>query len=290
MEEIVSMSIRKAAAAGTFYPSDPERLAQQVDRFLESVPDDSLGGRPMILVEPHAGYVYSGQVAAHGYGLLRHLDVSSVVVISPSHMDRFPFASVFDGDAYETPLGRIDIDEDLCRQIVTSGGPLERSSRGHLQPGLAHKEHALEVQLPFLQRVLGSFRIVPVVMGSQTWEICEALGNALAPLLGRRDVLIVASSDLSHFYPYDVAREKDDRFCRLLETMDPIKLYEAVERRHCEACGAGPVVATLVARKASGRGRCRVLCQANSGDVTGDRDRVVGYASAVVVDVVSEID
>jgi hypothetical protein len=227
--------------------------------------------------------MYSGQVAAHGYKLLQGRDVRTVAVLSPSHMEYFPFASVYDGDAYETPLGRIDVDKDAARTIVSMDPERIRlSARGHLHPGSHRQEHALEVQLPFLQTVLRNFRIVPVVMGDQDWELCSTLGNALVPHMARSDFIVVVSSDLSHFHGYDTANSLDALFCGLVEDMDPERLYRSVRGNECEACGAGPVIASLVASRQAGATACRILHAANSGDVTGDRHSVVGYASAVI--------
>jgi AmmeMemoRadiSam system protein B/AmmeMemoRadiSam system protein A len=274
--------VRKSAVAGSFYPGDPGALRNDLDALLANAAGVTPPGRPIVLVEPHAGYVYSGTVAAHGYKLLEHTGIGTVVVISPSHREYFPFLSVFDGDAYETPLGVVPVDKRLSWDIVKADELLRSSGRGHIQNRLADGEHALEVQLPFLQAVLDKFQIVPVVMGDQSWEACRVLGDALGPLLKRPDALVVASSDLSHFYPYDVAKQMDDTFLDLLKRMDPWHLYESVKRKSCEACGAGPVIAAMIAAQHVDSATCRVLATANSGDVTGDHDRVVGYASAVI--------
>ncbi|MCK5406369.1 MAG: AmmeMemoRadiSam system protein B, partial [Candidatus Krumholzibacteria bacterium] len=204
-----SSCIRKPAVAGSFYPSDPVKLRTDLRAMLDDVGELPAMGRPLVLVEPHAGYVYSGRVAAHGYSLLENLNIDTVVVVSPSHAEHFPFVSVFDGDAYETPLGRIPVDKPTARDIVSADPILRLSGNGHIQNGEASREHALEVQLPFLQTVLDEFCIVPIVMGDQSWETCQALGNALGPILKRDNVITVISSDLSHFYPHNVAAEMD---------------------------------------------------------------------------------
>jgi hypothetical protein len=277
-----STRVRKAAVAGSFYPGDKETLRDDIDRLLANVQTTPPTGRPVVVIEPHAGYKYSGQIAAHGYRLLKDRDIRTVIVVSPSHMGHFPFAAVFDGDVYETPLGAIPVDHDLSDRIAADAPRVQRSPRGHIQSDLPSREHAIEVQLPFLQSVLGDFSIVPIVMGDQSWQVCQELGEALAPHLTRTDVLVVASSDLSHFYSYDEARSRDAVFCDLLEAGDPRRLYDSVGAGTCEACGAGPIVASLIASQRLGGTHCTVLSTANSGDVTGDRDRVVGYAAAVV--------
>lgn len=276
-----SPRIRSAAVAGSFYPSDPQTLARELNAMLADVEPAPVKERPLILIAPHAGYRYSGRVAAHGYKLLESRSLDTIVVVSPSHMEYFAYASIFDGDAYETPLGRIPVDTGLARELSTHAR-VELSGSGHVQNELASREHALEVQLPFLQAVLGDFRIVPIVMGDQSWDTCRELGDALGPLLQRENTLVVISSDLSHFYPYDVAVEMDGAFIDLLRQMDPSELYRSVKQKTCEACGAGPVVAGLIAAQHVSGARCDVLAAANSGDVTGDHSRVVGYACAAI--------
>ncbi len=276
-------SVRKPAVAGTFYPSNPQVLRRDIASYLSRVPKSPLEGRPLALIEPHAGYVYSGHVAAHGYKLIENLGIRTVIVVSPSHMEYFPFASIFDGDAYETPLGRIEIDKEAARSIASSDPHWIRLSKnGHFKPGMSRQEHALEVQLPFLQSVLEDFRIVPIVMGDQNWELCSALGKAMAPHMARADTLVVVSSDLSHFHAYETAESMDGLFCSLVAKMDPHGLYESIRHGECEACGAGPIIASLIAGHEAGAAGCRILYTANSGDVTGERDSVVGYAAAVL--------
>lgn len=278
-----STRVRKSAVAGSFYPRDPETLRRDIELFLSQVPRVRLAGRPLVLIEPHAGYIYSGRVAAYGYRLIRGMNIRTVAVLSPSHMEYFPFASVYDGDAYETPFGRIEIDKDVARTLAAAAPRhIRLSERGHVHLGTHRQEHALEVQLPFLQVVLDGFRIVPIVMGDQDWDLCSSVGNALAPHMSRTDFLVVVSSDLSHFHGYDTASDLDGLFCDLLGDLDARRLYESVRKNECEACGAGPVIASVIAGKRSGASGCRVLHAANSGDVTGERESVVGYAAAVI--------
>jgi AmmeMemoRadiSam system protein B/AmmeMemoRadiSam system protein A len=274
---------RKPGVSGSFYPDDPSRLKRDIHAFLDNVPDREVRGRPLVLIEPHAGYVYSGQVAAYGYKLLKNAGIKKVAVISPSHVESFPFSSIYDGSAYETPLGAIPVDKELARDIAARApDSIRLSDRGHVLAGSPRQEHALEVQLPFLQTVLRDFTLVPIVMGDQSWDQCRALGHALYPFLERPDFLVVVSSDLSHFHGYEAANEMDGMFCRLMSRMAPDELYDAVRIHDCEACGAGPVVASMIAAKRAGGDECIVLHAANSGDVSGDRGSVVGYASAVI--------
>lgn len=274
--------VRAATVAGTFYPDDPRVLRADVDTLLDNARVTPVTGRPLLLVEPHAGYVYSGSVAAHGYRLIAGHDIRTAIVISPSHVEYFDHIAVYDGDAYETPLGRVAVNRDVVDAIARSHPLIRRSDHGHVRQR-TRGEHALEVQLPFLQAVGPDCTIVPIVMGDQRWDRCVALGEALAPHLATPGTLIVASSDLSHFHPYDVARVKDAHFLDKLAALDARVLYDAVESRSCEACGAGPVIAGLIAASTLGPLTFRLLSAANSGDVTGDRSQVVGYASAVLL-------
>jgi AmmeMemoRadiSam system protein B len=282
-----SSGIRAPAVAGLFYPRDREGLARAVDALLAQAPAALEGGLIRTVVSPHAGYAYSGRVAARGFRLLatpaEAPAIRRVVVIGPSHVEAFSFTSVFDGRAYRTPLGDVPIDEDTARAIASSHASIRLSPRGHVQPHLSRGEHGIEVQVPFLQTVLPDASLVAIVMGSQDWDSCAALGEAIASACDPSSTLVVASSDLSHFYPYEEANRLDSIFCSTLEGLDAAALHGAVARSECEACGAGPVVASLIATELSRERRCRVLQRLNSGDVTGDRSSVVGYASAVVV-------
>lgn len=278
-------SIRPPAVAGLFYPEDPDALARAVDELLaRALVEDArvLPNHPRMLVSPHAGYTYSGAVAARGFALLARDAFDTVVLVGPSHVDAFGFASVFEGDAYRTPLGVLEVDRPSARRIVQAHPSIRLSDRGHATPRHARGEHGLEVLLPFLQRACGRPRIVPIVMGDQGWDACQALGRAVAEAMDLERTLFVASSDLSHFHHYDEAVLRDAAFCETLTTLDAARLYDAVRTGRCEACGAGPVVAGLLASAAWKERSCRVLACLNSGDVTGERASVVGYASAVV--------
>jgi AmmeMemoRadiSam system protein B len=255
-------SIRHAAVAGSFYPADPKELARMVDDFLSRAPAAAVNEPVVALVSPHAGYAYSGAVAAHGYALLKGKKIQRVVVIAPSHVDAFPFAAIYDGEAYETPLGAIPIDRAFCAKLA-SGSLVRLSSRGHVVSG-ERGEHSIEVQLPFLQRALGQFQLVPIVMGDQSYEISRALGVALASQLRGTDTLIVASSDLSHFHPYNDAVTLDRKTLRAIQEWDYLSMSQNFESRVWEACGGGPIVAAMIASERLGASQARLLKYANS--------------------------
>jgi len=273
--------IRKPAVAGTFYPQNPVQLSQMIAEFFNRVKKEDVSGEIVALISPHAGYVYSGQVAAYGYKLLEGLKFDVVVVIAPSHTLPFSGSSVYNGAIYQTPLGKIEVDKKLAKKVAEQNKDVFLSEKGHTLGG-SRDEHSLEVQLPFLQIVLGEFKLVPVVMGDQDWESSKALGDALAKVLKDKNALIVASSDLSHFHPYDFAVKLDKIVMEHVNSFDPEGLFDDLSKGVCEACGGGPMIATMLASKALGADKSLVLKYANSGDVTGDHSGVVGYMSAVL--------
>jgi AmmeMemoRadiSam system protein B/AmmeMemoRadiSam system protein A len=276
--------VRKPAAAGNggFYTDDPVALSQQLADFFKKAKKEPIPGRIVALIAPHAGYIYSGQVAAYAYKLLEGLSFETVVVISPSHIAYFTGASVYNGGAYETPLGTIPIDTTLAGKIAEQSERIFLSDKGHGFVGM-RGEHAIEVELPFLQTVLGKFKLVAIVIGDQDYATCEALGQALAKTLKGKNALIVASSDLSHDKSYDEAVRLDSIVIKHVNFFDPEGLFADLSEGVCEACGGSPIVATMIAAKGLGADKAKVVKYANSGDVVGDRySRIVGYMAAVI--------
>ncbi len=271
--------VRAPAVAGAFYPAEAKQLAETVDGFLAQASSAELKEPLVALVSPHAGYPYSGGVAAHAYALLKGRKYARVVVIAPSHYEAFNYASIYDGDFYATPLGRIPVDKEFARKLANSNSALKLSARAHT----SSQEHALEVELPFLQRTLGDFKLVPIIMGEQDYDSSRALGISLARLIQNNDTLIVASSDLSHYHPYDEAVKLDRKTLNALREWDYLSASRNFERRVWEACGGGPIVAAMIAAERLGANDVRLLKYANSGDVTGDRTRVVGYGALAMV-------
>jgi AmmeMemoRadiSam system protein B len=270
-----SEAVRAPAVAGMFYPADPDELRSDVDAMLSKAGPQKAGGELVALIVPHAGYVYSGLTAAHAYRLLKGRSFDTVVTVGPSHRDFFQGVNVYPGDAYRTPLGDVEIDRDFRDRLVKAGIAL--SSAGH------RAEHSVEVQLPFLQRVLGSFRFVPLVMGNQTRETCGQLAAALAEAGKGKNFVLVASSDLSHFHPYADAVELDRQVADFIGRFDSAGLMECLEEETVEACGGGPVVAVMDAARRLGADRAALLHYCNSGDVTGDHGSVVGYLAAALM-------
>jgi MEMO1 family protein len=268
--------------AGQFYPAKPDELNRMLDEFLAKAEVPAISGRIVAVIAPHAGYIYSGGVAAHSYAVLKGQKFERVVVIAPSHFESFPFSSVFNGDAYATPLGMVPVDKDFAQKLAKLSPLIQLSSRGHT-PGSQQGEHAVEVELPFLQHVLGEFKLVPIVMGEQTYQTERALGVSLAKMISGSDTLIVVSSDLSHYHTYDQASALDHRTLQAIEKWDYLSLSENFQAGVWEACGGGPIVAAMIAAERLGANEARILKYANTGDVTGDHSRVVGYGAVALI-------
>ena len=272
--------VRSPVVAGAFYPSDEAALARDVDGYLEAAGAAQLDGELLAIIAPHAGYVYSGGVAGHAYALLKERAFDTVVVVAPSHRLAFGGASVYGGDGYATPLGVVPVDRELASAIAAASPTLRYEPQAHAA------EHSLEVQVPFLQRTLGEFRIVPIVMGSQGEAAVRLLSDAISAAVrapsGSGRVLLVASTDLSHFHGYDEAVALDSVVLDAVGAFDPEGLLAALSAGKCEACGGGPMATVLLAARALGADEARVLKYANSGDVFGDRSQVVGYMAAAV--------
>ncbi|UCE24660.1 MAG: AmmeMemoRadiSam system protein B [Candidatus Zixiibacteriota bacterium] len=276
-----NLDIRKPAVAGLFYPSDAVTLTKTIADLYARVEKQPVDGSPLALIVPHAGYPYSGHTAAMAYKLLEGESYDAVVVVSPSHRVFFKGSSVFDGAGYETPLGVVDIDKQLSKKIASIHPSVYFSNMGHAS-GSARGEHALEVQLPFLQVVLGKFKLVAVVMGDQEEDSINSLGETLAAALKDTNTLLVASTDLSHFHSQKVALRLDAAIQSAVEHFDPDLLVETLESGKGEACGGGIVAAVMKAAKRLGGKGIDVLEYTTSGDTTGDYQEVVGYLSAVI--------
>jgi len=281
-EKVSEEKVRQAGVAGGFYPADPKVLSAMIDEMLAQATPPLIKDPILAVVAPHAGYQYSGPVAAFTYAELKGRKFSRVVVIAPSHYVAFDFTSVYEGDAYATPLGKVPVDKAFARQLAKMSSTMQLSSRGH-DATSEGAEHAIEVQLPWLQRVLGDFQLVPIVMGDQSYESSRALGVALAKLIHGGDTLVLASSDLSHYHPYDEAVKIDHKTLSALAAWDYFSMSRNFQTRVWEACGGAPIVAAMIYAEHMGANQALVLKYANSGDVTGDHSRVVGYSADVFV-------
>lgn len=268
-------AVKKSIIAGSWYPGNPSILRRDIEDYFNSVSTVELAGEVVGLVSPHAGYVYSGKIAANAYKLIRKKKYDAVVVVGPSHRVAFHGVSVFSRGGYETPLGIVPVDEDLAEKIKETSSIVADFPAAHLQ------EHSVEIQLPFLQVALGDFSFLPLVMGDQDANACRELARAIYESAQGRKILIVGSSDLSHFYNYNKAKKMDAIVLEYLEKCDAAGLLEGLKNGEVEACGGGPMAVVMLVAQRMKANKAYLLEYANSGDVTGDKSSVVGYASAV---------
>lgn len=268
-------TIRKSVIAGSWYPGESSVLRKDIENYFALVSGSGFEGEIIGLIAPHAGYVYSGQVAAYAYKLIRGRKYDAVVVLGPSHRVAFHGASVLVKGGYETPLGIVPVAEDLAANIMKFSKVVAEIPAAHAQ------EHSLEIQLPFLQVALGKFSFVPLVMGDQKAETCYDLAEAIYQAAQGRKILVVGSSDLSHFHGYSAASQMDAVVLKYLKDNDSAGLLDGLDSDICEACGGGPMAVTMLVAGRMGAVKSQLLKYANSGDVTGDKTSVVGYASAV---------
>jgi AmmeMemoRadiSam system protein B len=256
--------IRQPAVAGSFYPADPEELETTVNRYLGEVSGSRTETSPKALIVPHAGYVYSGPIAATAYAALRGLrsTIERVVLLGPSHFVPVSGLAATEADAFSTPLGTVPVDREALQSIL-------HLAQVRLLEDAHALEHSLEVQLPFLQCVLDRFSLVPLSVGDAT---SEEVAEVLEQLWGGRETLIVVSSDLSHFLDYETARRLDEATTRAIEECEPEQLGSE------SACGRVPIRGLLLAAKRHHL-RCQTLDLRNSGDTAGSRSQVVGYGA-----------
>jgi len=278
-------NVRKPAVAGTFYPGQPSELRQMIADFLRKVTPVQIRGEVIGIVCPHAGYVYSAQVAAYSYTAVKNNSYDVVCIVGPSHRTYVTGAAVYSSGSFETPLGSVDVAEETARALISSGRGFMDDAGPHLM------EHSLEVQLPFLQTVLRSFKIVPILVSDLPASRCEELGKALADCVRGKKVLLVASSDLSHYPAYEDANKVDNETTKSWKSMNleevSSKEEEIMGRRirnlSCTMCGSSAIMFVMAASKALGADSTIILKYMNAGDVSGDKSGVVGYAAAAFV-------
>ncbi len=269
--------VKPPAVAGAFYPAEPQKLRADVRGMLSKFSETNFNvqsGRLITLISPHAGYVYSGAVAASGYRQLDGKSYKTVVIIGSSHKESYKGAAVLARGSLATPLGNVPIDEKAVRALI------DEKVGVRVFPKAFEKEHSLEVQLPFLQEVLRpGFKVVPILMGLTDQAVFEHLAAGLARLSAREDVLIIASTDLSHYHSYETALKKDKKIIDALRRLSVRESTRLIRSGKSEMCGADAVLIALEAARRVGANRAELFSSLNSGDVTGDHSRVVGYAS-----------
>ncbi|MBI4636590.1 MAG: AmmeMemoRadiSam system protein B [Candidatus Rokubacteria bacterium] len=272
--------LRSSPIGGDWYAGDARNLAATVDGYLAAAGTPAVDGALVALVAPHAGHRYSGAVAGYAFAAARGLVPDVVAVVGPMHSPSSGTVLTSGHRAYATPLGVVPIDADARHTLEDHVG---REAGVRLVPVRNDDEHSVEIELPFLQRALArEFRLLPVMVRDERPAVIRGLGQALAKALEGRTALLVASTDLSHYYPQARAEAFDAEMLRRVEALDPGGVLSAEDERAGFACGSAALAAVLWAARALGADRARVLRHATSGDVTGDYDRVVGYGAAVV--------
>ena len=263
--------VRPPAVAGRFYPGDPRALLADVQSFLSTrqITRPALG-----CVVPHAGYVYSGHVAG---AVFATLDLPKrFIILCPNHTGRGTPLSIMSRGSWQTPLGQALIDEELAETLKRQFPLLSENAEAH------RTEHAIEVELPFLQALRAEFTFVPIALGTGQFKLLADLGEAIAQVVGKERVLVIASSDMNHYESDSVTRVKDHKAIERVLALDPAGLHEVVMKENISMCGFGPAIAMLTAAKRLGATSAELIRYATSGDVSGDRDMVVGYAGMVV--------
>jgi len=275
--------VRRPTQAGAFYEAAQESLKRQISKCFTSklgpgkLPEVNEAGMRNIvgLICPHAGYMFSGPVAAHAYGLLAaDGKPDTVVVFGPNHTGYGSGVAIMNSGFWRTPLGDAEIDTETANRIVQESRTVDVDDSAH------SFEHSVEVQIPFLQYLYDStFKFVPVCFLMQDISTAKEVGQAAAKAIMEKNAVIVASSDMTHYEPQEYAEKKDREVLQAIETLDEVRLNQTVESRHVTACGVGPIMALMVAAKALGAKEAKLLCYKTSGDVNGDYSSVVGYAA-----------
>jgi AmmeMemoRadiSam system protein B len=266
--------LRPPSVAGRFYPAQPDKLVEALQGYVSALEPRT---QAIGIVVPHAGYMYSGHVAGAVYSCV-NIPLRNIV-LCPNHTGHGPPLSIMGSGAWQTPLGEMKIDQELCEVLMAMDPDLEDDAEAH------RFEHALEVQLPFMQHIAGaSATFVPITVGTGNWRRLEQLGRAIGGVLQKLNetALIIASSDMNHYESDAITRVKDRKAIEKILAMDPAGLYKVVHDEGISMCGYGPASAMLVASKMLGASKAELVRYATSGDVSGDFDHVVGYAGMVI--------
>ncbi|MEA3560326.1 MAG: AmmeMemoRadiSam system protein B [Candidatus Omnitrophota bacterium] len=265
--------IRHPVVSGIFYPSDARRLRLMIKNFLKAAGTVELEGELIALLVPHAGYKYSGSIAAWGYKLLEKNNFETIVILGPSHHLAHQGASIYNIGDYRTPLGIAKVNKKLCNEIIA-----EDEQISYYGP-LHQREHSIEVEIPFLQVILQDFSLIPIVIGNRDIVTCKKLADALTRALKTKKVLFIASSDMSHYYEYAIANFIDEKTLRTIEKFSPSELMDKLNNGNVQLCGGSAVVTVMMAAKKFGADKVKVLKYANSGDTSGEKNSVVGYTA-----------
>jgi hypothetical protein len=270
--------IRPSVLAGTWYPGSKTSLEKSIKYYIRGSSETAHAGEEIkALIVPHAGYRYSGSVAASAFRLLEGISIKRVILIGPSHRMRFSGASVNLQSGYETPLGIVPVDRKFCEELMNADPDIGWVKEAH------SREHCLEIQLPFLQMTLDDFKIVPILLSEIDVDACQRLAEKISDAIKEKGTLIIASTDLSHYHSSEKAEVLDRCFISHVRDMDPMGLIKDLSSGKCEACGHTAVITVLLAAAKLGADKAKILSYSHSGKTTGDNKRVVGYLSAALI-------
>lgn len=277
----MALDVRPSPIAGKWYEGDPKMLARLVDEYLEEAQLPELDGEVIAVIAPHAGHTYSGAVAGYAFAALRGRKPDLVAVVAPMHHPYFEHLITTAHDAYSTPLGKIPVDKDVLNELDAA---LKSELGFALSPVLRDPEHSLEIELPFLQRALSSqWKLLPVMVRAREPRVSQGLGKALAQVLRDKSFVMVASTDLSHFYNQQTALTYDRAMLNEIESFNPEGAFDLERAGKGFACGLGAFTAVMWAARELGADKVKVLRHATSGNVTGDYSSVVGYGAAAIL-------
>jgi MEMO1 family protein len=262
-----------------WYPKQPKELSERIEMYMRTAVIKSPNEKVIGIIVPHAGHVYSGQIAAYSFNCIRKFRPDIVTIISPSHFIGGADIIISSHKSYNTPLGDVKIDTVILDEIVN----LLHNKYGITTKSVQRDpEHSIEVELPFLQHIYDDFNLIPIMIRNQNFEVSKALGNVITEVLQNKKSILIASSDLSHYFNQIVANRLDRELIRRISMLDPEGVLNAEIEGVGQACGIGAIAAVLWASKEQGGSKVDILKYATSGDVTGDYDEVVGYVSAVI--------
>jgi len=269
--------VKEPNVSGIFYPAKAEMLSKMIENFFDNVNITADLNPVFGLLSPHAGYIYSGQVTAFGYKAIYGENYKTVIIIGPSHYLRLNKIALYRKGSFKTPLGKVDVDTEFAAALLALDQDIQEF------PSAFEKEHSIEVQIPFLQKSLKNFKIVPILIRNDSYKLCEGLANALSKIIGaRNDVLVIVSSDLSHYHTQDQALSLDTKALAMVKNLNPSALFEAGRAGQIELCGLGAVVTLLLYMQNIDAHKSNILKYASSFDVTHlNKNRVVGYGSAI---------
>lgn len=276
--------LREPAVSGIFYPKNPNELREDIESLFRdrnfgpgNLPPSSNNERIYGMVSPHAGYMYSGAVAAHGYYDLSSSKFESALILGPNHYGLGSAVALMDKGTWETPLGKVEIDSEVAQSIHQDCDIISIDESAH------SRDHCIEVQLPFLQYIKGEFKIVPIILINQGKNTCKKLGTDIYESIRDRNLIPIASSDLTHYEANNLAYEKDKLLISAILSLDIEKFYSVLISFNVTACGYGAIATVMEISKRMGATKGKLLKYATSGDIAGDNKSVVGYSSILFV-------